>query len=80
MVLVYAQTTANSSKEKGATAKQEADSEARTVTTFQSMRIHTPKNPMTDKAITEARTPLNYSDRHDIEEQTQKLHIVQAIS
>ena len=58
-----AQTTASSSQKKGATAKQEADSEARTVTTFQSMRIHTPKKHMTDKAVTEARTPLNYPNK-----------------
>ena len=61
-------------------AKKEADSEAHTVTTFQSMRIHTPKNSMTDRAITETRNPLNYSNRHVMEEQTQKLHTVQAVS
>ena len=60
--------------------KQEVDSKARTVTTFQSMRIHTPKNPMTDRAVTEAGTPLKYSNRKAMEEQTQKLHTAQAVS
>ena len=44
-------TTTSSNQKKGAMAKQEADSEARTVTTFHSMRTYTTRNPMIDKTI-----------------------------
>ena len=42
-------TTTSSSQRKGATTNQEAGKEARTVTTFQSLRTHTTRNPITDQ-------------------------------
>ena len=42
-------TIASSSQKKWAMTKKEADSEARTVTTFESMRTYTTRNPKKDQ-------------------------------
>ena len=78
MVPTCAQNTTSSSKEKGATTKQEADDETRTVI----KKAWEPRSqkPYDRQSSKEARTPLNYSNRQAMEEQIQKLHTVQAVS